>query len=100
MNNGHMAEWRRLDNAAKIFPSATSKADTKVFRFSAELNEPVDRYLLQDALERTLEDFPGFCCVLKRGLIWRNLRRTFWFMRKMRRPAASSIMIPVLRFLM
>ena len=76
MNNGHMAEWRRLDNAAKIFPSATSKADTKVFRFSAELNEPVDRYLLQDALERTLEDFPGFCCVLKRGLFWYYLEES------------------------
>lgn len=76
MNDGHMAEWRRLDNAAKIFPSATSKADTKVFRFSAELNEPVDRYLLQDALERTLEDFPGFCCVLKRGLFWYYLEES------------------------
>lgn len=39
-------------------------------------NEPVDRYLLQDALERTLEDFPGFCCVLKRGLFWYYLEES------------------------
>lgn len=68
--------WRRLDNAAKIFPSATSRADTKVFRFVTELHEPVDRYLLQQALEETLEDFPSFCCVLKRGLFWYYLEQT------------------------
>ncbi len=70
MNSSRVTGWRKLDNAAKIFPSATSKADTKVFRFAVELNEPIDRYLLQDALDRTLEDFSGFCCVLKRGLFW------------------------------
>lgn len=68
--------WRRLDNAAKIFPSATTKADTKVFRFSSELFEQVDRYYLQDALEDTLEDFPSFRCVLRRGLFWYYLEET------------------------
>lgn len=70
MSKRSASGWRRLDNAAKIFPSATSKADTKVFRFSAELTESVDQYYLQDALDRTLEDFPTFRCVLKRGLFW------------------------------
>lgn len=70
MNKRSASGWRKLDNAAKIFPSATSKADTKVFRFSSELTELVDQYYLQDALNRTLEDFPSFRCVLKRGLFW------------------------------
>lgn len=70
MSKRAASDWRRLDNAAKIFPSATSKADTKVFRFSSELTEPVDQYYLQDALNLTLEDFPTFRCVLKRGLFW------------------------------
>ena len=54
------ADWRRLDNAAKIFPCTSTKADTKVFRFSCELTEPVDQPTLQLALERALEVFPGY----------------------------------------
>lgn len=40
-------KWSRLDNAAKIFPSTSSKKDPKVFRFSCELTEPVDGQTLQ-----------------------------------------------------
>ena len=65
-NNG----WQRLDNAAKIFPSNSTKSDTKVFRFCCELTEPVDPVLLQPALEATLESFPLYRAVLKRGLFW------------------------------
>lgn len=70
------AAWRRLDNAAKIFPSATSKADTKVFRFYCELFEPVDGYYLQDALTKALADFPSFRALLKTGLFWYFLEET------------------------
>lgn len=76
MSRNSASSWRKLDNAAKIFPSATSKADTKVFRFSTELNEQVDQYYLQDALECALEDFPSFRCVLKRGLFWYYLEES------------------------
>ena len=31
------AKWSRLENAAKIFPSTTSREDTKVFRFDVDL---------------------------------------------------------------
>lgn len=62
--------WSRLDNAAKVFPSTTGKRDTKVFRFACELYQPVDEALLQQALERTVEEFPGFLSVLKHGLFW------------------------------
>lgn len=64
------ADWRRLDNAAKIFPCTSTKADTKVFRFSCELTEPVDQPTLQLALERALEVFPGYRCSLRRGMFW------------------------------
>lgn len=64
------ADWRRLDNAAKIFPCTSNKADTKVFRFSCELTEPVDPPTLQLALERALEVFPGYRCTLRRGMFW------------------------------
>lgn len=63
-------EWNRLDNAAKIFPSNTSKRDTKVFRFACELYEEVNPALLQQALADTIEYFPMFRSVMKSGLFW------------------------------
>ena len=69
-------EWKRLDNAAKIFPPTSGKRDTKVFRFACELNEAVDPLFLQQALERTLASFPLFRCILKKGLFWYYLERS------------------------
>ena len=60
-------KWIRLGNAAKIFPSTSSKKDPKVFRFSCELTEPVDGQTLQFALDQTMEKFPFYRSVLKRG---------------------------------
>ena len=62
--------WSRLDNAAKIFPPTSGKADTKVFRFACTLKEKIDPMALQKALMETREDFPSFRYVLKRGLFW------------------------------
>ncbi|MDR2132218.1 MAG: hypothetical protein LBP30_02605 [Clostridiales Family XIII bacterium] len=62
--------WSRLDNAAKIFPPTTSERFTNVFRFVCELTESVDGELLQRALERTVEKFPLYHSVLKKGLFW------------------------------
>lgn len=69
-------KWSRLDNAAKIFPSTSSKRDPKVFRFACELTEPVEPAVLQRALERTLEKFPPFRSVLRRGLFWYFLEQS------------------------
>lgn len=63
-------QWIRLDNAAKIFPAATRKQDTKVFRFVCELNETVKEEILQKALDVTLKEFPIFQTVMRRGLFW------------------------------
>lgn len=63
-------DWSRLDNAAKIFPPATSKRDTKVFRFSCQLKEFIDPICLSQAVKESLEAFPFFRCVLKQGLFW------------------------------
>ena len=64
------AKWSRLENAAKIFPSTTSREDTKVFRFTCELTEMVQKAPLQAALEETLEFFPFYRYSLRRGLFW------------------------------
>ncbi len=63
-------EWNRLDNAAKIFPSNIGKRDTKVFRFSCELYEEVVPEILQQALDITIDYFPIFRSVMKKGLFW------------------------------
>ena len=44
--------WLKLDNAGKIFPATSSRRETGVFRFSCELNEPVQEEVLQHALEK------------------------------------------------
>lgn len=62
--------WSKLDNAAKIFPSTSTKEDTKVFRFTCELTEMVQEEYLQQALLQTMELFPLYHCTLRRGLFW------------------------------
>lgn len=62
--------WNRLDNAAKIFPPTSDKLDTKVFRFACELYDPIKRAVLQEALNKTIEEFPFFQSILKGGLFW------------------------------
>lgn len=63
-------EWAKLDNAAKIFPPTTNERDTKVFRFVCELKEEVDKEILQSALECTINLFPMYRSILRRGIFW------------------------------
>ena len=43
-----LTRWRKLDNAAKIFPATSGKKDTRVFRFSCDLKETIREEILQD----------------------------------------------------
>ena len=70
MKNKKVSEWSKLDNAAKIFPANSKKSDTKVFRFACELFDTVDRQVLQQALNITLEAFPLYKSIIKSGLFW------------------------------
>lgn len=70
------ADWRGLDNAAKIFPCSSDKRDTKVFRFVCELFEDVDASVLQRALDITILDFPMYLATLKRGVFWFYLEKS------------------------
>ena len=45
--------WRRLDNSAKIFPIATGKKYSTVFRLSAVLKETVNSKILEEAVIKT-----------------------------------------------
>ncbi|MCH5185364.1 MAG: hypothetical protein J1F64_04475 [Oscillospiraceae bacterium] len=70
----YSTDWQALDNAAKIFPSNSSKKDTKVFRFAAELYEDIDADILQKALDETIKEFPLFRSTLHRGVFWYYLK--------------------------
>ena len=63
-------KWTRLDNASKLFPAVASNRDTKVFRLACELYEDVDPEILQQSLDLTIESFPLYKSVLRRGLFW------------------------------
>ena len=67
------ARWRKLDNAAKLYSAASNKKDTRVFRFYCELKEEVNPDVLQEALNQTIETFPTFSMVLRKGLFWHYL---------------------------
>lgn len=64
------AHWRKLDNAAKLFLAASTKNDTRVFRFYCELKERVQPELLQKALDLTVETYPVFLSVIRKGVFW------------------------------
>ena len=67
--------WMRLDNAAKIYPAALRKGWSNVFRLSATMSEPVDRAILQSALDITVRRFPSIAARLRRGLFWYYLEQ-------------------------
>ena len=64
------ANWRRLDNSAKIFPIASSKKYSSVFRLSAVLKEKINKEILKRAVDKVLENLPSFKVKLKKGAFW------------------------------
>lgn len=69
-------KWRRLDNAALIFPPNSHGVDTKVFRYSCQLTEPVEPAFLQRALDESLPEFEAFSSVLRQGAFWYYLEES------------------------
>ena len=63
-------KWFRLDNAAKVFPSVSSKRRTNLFRISMTLVDDVNPFLLQEALELVLPRFSALNTTLHHGAFW------------------------------
>ncbi len=68
--NPQKIKWKKLDNASKIFPATCNNIDTKVFRLSCQLYENIDPEVLQEALDLTIDNFPLYRSVLRRGAFW------------------------------
>ena len=64
------SNWRRLDNSAKIFPIASSKKYSSVFRLSAVLKEKIAPNILKRAVNIALKNLSSFKVKLKKGFFW------------------------------
>ena len=69
-------KWVRLDNASNMFLASMTEVDTKVFRVSAAVKDPVDPVILQQALDRTYEQYALYHSVLRRGFFWYYLEES------------------------
>ncbi|NLM32284.1 MAG: hypothetical protein GX204_06050 [Acholeplasmataceae bacterium] len=65
-----MRKWFKLDNAAKVFPSVTSKRRSNLFRLSFNLKEKINPEILREALSYTMNRFPSMKVKLKKGFFW------------------------------
>lgn len=68
--------WVRLDNASNIFLAARTATDTKVFRLTAQFEEPVKPDVLQKALDIVYAQYPLYHSVLRRGIFWYYLEES------------------------
>lgn len=71
-----MGSWRTIDNTGKIFPATSNKRDTRVFRLYAVLKEEIDESVLQQALDKTIEKYPLFLSVIRKGFFWYYLEKS------------------------
>ena len=62
--------WRRLDNYAKLFPLASTKKYSSVFRISITLKEKIEPQILEKSVKKALEKFKLFKVRMRRGLFW------------------------------
>ena len=68
MNNHEY--WMKVDNAGKVFHAVSNYSRSSTFRLSMYVNEEVDPYTLQQALNYTLPRFESFKVKIKNGLFW------------------------------
>lgn len=62
--------WLRLDNAAMIFPPVSDKYSPNTFSFSAVLDEPIDKDILQKSVNQVVQSEDTFRLRLKKGMFW------------------------------
>ncbi|HBA97208.1 MAG TPA: hypothetical protein DCZ23_03770 [Lachnospiraceae bacterium] len=62
--------WQKLDNTANLFPAIATHTMTNVYRISVDLDEDIDRAVLQKALDMVLPDFDTFNVHMRRGVFW------------------------------
>ncbi len=72
----HRAYWRKLDHVAKMYSATSNDKITRVFRFYCVLKEDIQPIILQEALNKTIETYPIFLSVMRKGLFWHYLEKS------------------------
>ena len=62
--------WMKTDTATIMFSALTTKTWGRTFRFSADLNVPVDPELLRRAAADVLPQYPSVMTSLRKGFFW------------------------------
>ena len=70
------AYWRELDNVGKMYSATSNQENTRVFRFYCVLKEEISCTMLQQALDQTLQTYPIFLSVMRKGLFWHYLEKS------------------------
>ncbi|OPX44934.1 alcohol acetyltransferase [Ruminiclostridium hungatei] len=65
-----MDRWFKIDNAGKIFRSVSNKSNTSIFRVAMIMTEPVQKDLLQEAVDIVIKRFPTLAVRLQQGVFW------------------------------
>lgn len=67
-----MAEyrWMKTDTASIMFSALTTKNWGRTFRFSAQMDAPVQPEALQRAAADVFPHYPNMCASLRRGFFW------------------------------
>lgn len=65
-----MDKWFKIDNAGKIFRSVSNKSNTSIFRVAMIMTEPVQKDLLQAAVDIVIKRFPTLAVRLSQGVFW------------------------------
>ena len=68
----YLKKWHKLDNTAKIF-SLDDENNTNIFRYSIILKHKINKNILKEALNKTLEQYNSFKVKLGTGLFWNFL---------------------------
>jgi len=81
----------KLDNAANIYPASMSKHYSSLYRMCLTMSEPVDKTILQSALQRVTDRIPTFRCTLKGGAFW-------WYLNRVEQAPAVRPLKPLRQF--
>lgn len=69
MKNNYL-NWVKLDNMGTFYASTTNKHNPNIYRISVKLTVIVDKELLEEALNNTLQTISFFKVKLRKGFFW------------------------------
>lgn len=63
-------EWYKLDQIGNFYSFLGDVISQNIFRYSADIKDEIDIDILQEAFDKTINDYPLFNVNLRKGLFW------------------------------